>query len=507
MSLAPSVVAPRYSLGQQAVLVATLTMCTMLYAMTITIANVALPRMQGEFGATQDQIAWVVTFNLVATAVVTPMTGWLVARLGQRRVMLYCVFGFGVATLLCGLANSLTEIVLYRILQGMFGAPVVPTSQSIVLQAFRREQQPTVMSIFGMGVVMGPIIAPTLGGYLTEEYGWRWMFFMIVPCAVLALLGILAFVRDLAQPARVRLDWTGFLALSVAVAATQLMLDRGERNDWFESGEIVVAAFVAALAFYIFVAHSLTAERPFLNFRLFRDRNYAFGMFFILIFGMLNFTPIVLIPPMLQQLQGFPESAIGWLLAMRGVGSLIAFALMILLSRYDPRLWLTLGFGLQGLAGLAIADLDINLTAFDIAWTSILQGFGVGLCWVPTTQIAFATMDPRHAGEGSAVFHLIRNFGSSLFISISVAVVIRTTKFNHAGLTENVTPLNELFRFPAVSGAWHIDDLSGLAELGREIGRQAAMIGYINGFILFALASFAVIPFLWLVRWHGSARG
>ncbi|MEC9347087.1 MAG: DHA2 family efflux MFS transporter permease subunit [Pseudomonadota bacterium] len=486
-------------------LVGTLTMSTMLYAMTVTIANVALPKMQGEFGATQDQIAWVVTFNIVATAVMTPLTGWLIARLGQRRLMLYCVVGFGVSTFLCGIATSLAEIVIYRVLQGLCGAPMVPTSQSIVLQAFPKDKQASTMSIFGMGVVMGPIIAPTLGGYLSEEYGWRWIFFMVVPCAVAAFTGVLFFVRDLATPGRVRLDWTGFLTLSIAVAAAQLMLDRGERNDWFESTETIVEAALAALCLYLFVVHSLTSEKPFLNFALFRDRNYAFGMLFILVFGMLNFTPMVLFPPLLQQLRGFPEGDIGILLAIRACGTLAAFTAMIWLSRFDPRIWMSLGFALQGFSGLVITGFDINVSAFDVAWTGVLQGFGTGLAWVPTTMVAFATLAPKDAGEGSAVFHLVRNFGSSFFISVSVAVVIRTTGMNYAGMTEFISPFHDPFLYASSAGAWSADTINGLAALSHEVGRQSAMIGYLNAFYLYSLTALAVIPFFWMVKWRRPA--
>jgi len=490
--------------AQRTAILLTLTTVTMLYAMTVTIANVALPKMQGEFGATQDQIAWVVTFNIVATAVMTPLTGWLIARLGQRKVMMFSVAGFAVSTMLCGMATSLTEMVIYRVFQGLCGAPMVPTSQSIVLQSFTKDKQASVMSIFGMGVVMGPIIAPTLGGYLSEEYGWRWVFFMIVPCAIAALTGIILIVRDLATPGKVRLDWTGFISLSIAVAATQLMLDRGEREDWFESIEIMLEAGLAALAFYIFIAHSLTSKAPFLNFRLFRDRNYAFGMLFILIFGMLNFTPMVLFPPLLQHLRGFPDTDIGWLLAMRGVGTLIAFTAMVWLSKHDPRLWMTIGFFLQGVAGLYIAGFSINLTAFDVAWTSALQGFGVGMTWVPTTQIAFATLDPKDAGEGSAVFHLVRNFGSSLFISVSIAVVIRTSNITYSDLTAHASPYNDNFLYSSSAGAWNLDSLTGVAAFAGEIGRQSSMIGSLNAFWLFGVVSLAVIPFLWMVRWEGN---
>ncbi len=491
---------------ERGALIFTLTMSTMLYAMTVTIANVALPKMQGAFGATADQISWVVTFNLVATAVVTPMTGWLVARLGQRRVMLFSAMGFTCATLACGMATSLEQIVFFRVLQGMFGAPMVPGSQSIVLQAFPREKHASTMAIFGVGVVMGPIIAPTLGGYLSEEFGWRWVFFMVVPFALIAILGILAFVRDLGHPGKIRFDWTGFIALSLAVASTQFMLDRGEREDWFQSTEIIICACIAVLAFYVFISHSLTASKtPFLDFAMLKDRNFALGMGFILVFGMLNFTPMVIFPPMLQQLRDFPETTIGWLLAARGIGTLVGFIAMIWLTKYDPRIWMAIGFGMQGVAGLYITTFDLNLTPWDVAWTSALQGLGTGVCWVPVTQIAFATLNPAKAPEGSAVFHLIRNFGSSFFISVSVAVSLRTSKVNYSDLTGQISPLNETLRYPSVMGGWNPETESGLMALAGEIQRQAIMIGYINAFYLFAIVSLSVIPFLLFVKWKGHA--
>jgi len=488
-------------------LVFTLTMSTMLYAMTVTIANVALPKMQGAFGATADQISWVVTFNLVATAVVTPMTGWLMARLGQRRVMLLSATGFTCATMACGMATSLEELVFYRVLQGMCGAPMVPGSQSIVLQAFPKDKQASTMAIFGVGVVMGPIVAPTLGGYLSDAHGWRWVFFMVVPCALVAIMGILVFVRDLGAPGKLRFDWTGFIALSLAVACTQLMLDRGEREDWFESAEIIVVGLVAAFSFYIFIAHSMTArDKPFLDFNMLKDRNFALGMGIILIFGCLNFTPMVLFPPMLQQLRDFPEITIGWLQAARGIGTLIGFVGMIWLSKLDPRLMMAIGFALQGTAGLFIASFDINMTPWDIAWTTGVQGLGTGLCWVPATQIAFATLSPQKAAEGSAVFHLIRNFGSSLFISISVAVALRTSKVNYSEMTEQISPLNESLLYPSVTGGWNPETMEGLMALSGEIGRQSLMIGYLNAFLLFSVVSFAVIPFIAIAKWEGHAR-
>ena len=284
-----------------------------LYALTITIANVSLPQMQGALSATQDQIALVVTFNIVATAVATPMTGWLTARYGQRRVLLSCVAFFTLATLFCGLSNSLEMLVFFRVIQGLCGAPLAPLSQAIVLASYPQSKHGTATSIFGMGVVLGPLIAPTIGGYLSEEYSWRWVFFMIVPVGMASLLGCWAFVAEGVRGARIRLDWTGFIALSVAIACFQLMLDRGERNSWLESTEIVLEISLAALCFYIFVVHTFTADKPFLNPRLFLDRNFVLGMTLTLVFGLLNFTPMTLLPGLLQNLRGYPDSIIGHL--------------------------------------------------------------------------------------------------------------------------------------------------------------------------------------------------
>jgi DHA2 family multidrug resistance protein len=479
----------------------TLTMVTMLYAMTVTIANVALPKMQGSLSATQDQIAWVVTFNIVATAVVTPLSGWLAALLGRRALMLWAVIGFAVASLLCGTATSVEELVLYRILQGACGAPLVPLSQAILLDTYPRAQHGPATAIFGVGVILGPIIAPTLGGYLTDAYSWRWVFFMIVPFALVSLLGVWAFIAE-HRVARTRLDWTGFLALAVAVAALQLMLDRGERNDWFDSAEVMIEAGLALGAFYVFVVHSLTGERPFFDPRLLRNRNFAVGLVIALIFGMLNFTPITLLPTLLQNLRGYPDTVIGLVLSARGVGTLVGFGFMIFASRMDPRIPLAVGLILQAYAGWTMAQFDINLTTWGVLWTTAVQGLGVGLMWVPLSVIALSTLAPDQRPDGTAFFHLLRNIGSSIFISISIALVIRTTKLNYAGLVENVSPFNENLRLPWVSGAWSTESTPELMALGAEALRQATMIGYLNSFLAFAVIALVAVPLVFLAKWH-----
>ena len=487
---------------QRALILLTLTFVTMLYAMTVTIANVSLPQMQGALSATQDQIAWVVTFNIVATAVVTPTAGWLAARLGRRRVMIYAVSGFALASLLCGLANSLEALVIFRIIQGACGAPLVPLSQAIVVDTFPKHQHGPATAVWGVGVILGPIIAPALGGVLSEAYSWRWVFFMIVPFAVVSLIGVLAFIRDSQAGRRIRLDWIGFLALAIAIAAFQFMLDRGERLGWFQSPEILIEAGLALAGLYVFITHSLTAEKPFLSPQLLRDRNFTVSIVIALLFGMLNFTPITLLPTLLQDIQGYPDSIIGLVLSARGFGTLVGFGLMFFGSRLDPRIPMLAGCALQAYAGFAMAGFDVNVSTGEVLWITAVQGLGVGFTWVPLSVVAFSTLAPQHVPEGTAIFHLLRNIGSSIHISLSIALVLRSAKVNYAEMVEHLSPFNETLRLPWALGAWSTDELDQLQALSNETLRQATMIGYVNAFWFFAATAVLTIPLIFLVRWE-----
>jgi MFS transporter, DHA2 family, multidrug resistance protein len=493
---------PKTTAFENGVLLLTLTLVTMLYAMSVTIANVSLPQIKGALSATTDQIALIVTFNIIATAVATPMTGWLTARFGRRYVMIWSVAGFTIASFLCGTAASLDQLVIYRFMQGACGAPLVPLSQAIVIDTFPREKVASATAIYGMGVVLGPILAPTIGGYLSETYSWRWVFFMIVPCGVASLVGVLAFIKRRRSRPSAHLDWTGFIALALAIAAFQFLLDRGQRLDWFDSWQIIACAWVAILGFYVFVSHSLTADRPFLNPRLLLKRNYVLGLCFAFVFGLLNFTPITLLPALLQTLRGYPDSIVGIILGIRGTGTLLGFTLMFLgASKLDPRFTMFVGFFLQGISGWYMAQFNINLTTFDVLWTSWLQGLGVGLIWVPLSIVTFSQLDDSETAEGSAVFHLMRNFGSSIFISITIAIMIRTGTTSYAELSENASPLNQGLVFQdSIFSMWSLDNNQTLAALSGEIGRQAIMIGYLNAFYAFAITAFAVCPFLFLAK-------
>jgi DHA2 family multidrug resistance protein len=485
---------------QRTLVLLTVSSCTMLYSLTITMVNVILPQLQGALSATPDQVAWVITLNLVATAVATPITGWIVARFGQRQVMIWAVVGFTISSLLCATATSLAPLLIYRIGQGAFGAPMVPLAQAIVVATYPPEKRAVAQGWFGVAVVLGPAIGPVIGGYLAEEYNWRWIFLLPVPLCVIALLMVLAFIRDRGRQAGARLDWTGFLALSVAVTCLQLVMDRGERLDWLDSTEIVLLTCAMAGSFYVFLVHTLTHEKPFISPSLFLDRNFAVGLVFVFVYGMLNFTPITMLPPLLQSLKGYPDSLIGYVLGSRGLGMVLGFFLAGRMGRLDPRIGMLAGLGLVALSGVMLMRFSIDTSFAELAWMGFIQGLGTGLMWVPLSIVTFATLAPEKLPEAAALFHLLRNFGSSIFISLSVMAAVRTGRIAYAELSEHISSLREATQLPWVIGPRTLDNLPDLLALAGEVDRQAQLIGNLNAFALYTAAAVLTMPFLLLVR-------
>ena len=500
MSSSETVVIPNATAASRAIILLTVSLCTMLYALSMTIVNVALPQLQGALSATPDQVSWVVTLNVVATAVVTPMTGWLVARFGQRQVLIWSVVGFSVSSLLCATATALPPLLLYRIGQGAMGAPLVPLAQAIIVGNYPPAQRAMAQGVFGMSVVIGPAIAPMLGGYLAEEYGWRWIFLLILPLCALALAGVLAFIRDGGRQADARLDWTGFILLSLAVSALQLLMDRGQRLDWFESEFIIALVALMAVTFYMYVVHTATADKPFISPALFRDRNFSVGLFLVFVYGMLNLTPLVLWPPLLQTLMGFPDSLIGTLLGTRGAGMVLGFFAASRMGRLDPRIGIVLGLVMIGYSGWRSAGFDFNISAYEVGWIGALQGFGCGLMWVPLSVVTFATLPDRLLPDASSIFHLLRNFGSSIFISLSVLAIVHSGTVAYAEISTPVSPFNQAFDFAASRGLWNIETTRGLGALAGEIGRQASLIGYVNAFVMYALVCLGALPLMLFIR-------
>lgn len=471
-----------------------------LYFTTILVVSAILPQIQGAMSATADEISWIITFNILAIAIATPMTGYLVSRFGRKTVMCTCIAGFTFATLMCGLSRSLEELVFWRILQGAIGAPTVPLVQSLLLDNWPKDWHPTVMGINGMGVIMGPIIGPTFAGFVAEEHGWRWAFLMLIPVAGTGFLGLLYTLPRDGPTARVRFDWVGFITLSVALSGLQFVLARGNRLDWFDSYEITIAAMVSAISFYLFLTHSLTTKQPFLNLRLLTSRNLSLGFILVTIFGMLAFTPMVILPSLLRQHFHYPDTLIGLLVGSRGIGGLIGFFLAMYTDRIDARLSMASGFFLLTIAGYWMMHFDLNVTPMEMAMNGILQGLCIGMVFVPLSVMAFSDLDPKSRPEALGVFHLLRNVGSSLFISISVAEVIRSTGLNYARLVEFINPFNPALYSPWVSGAWDTETAVGLSKLSTEISRQSAMIGYINTFALFTAVAACAIPVALLTK-------
>jgi DHA2 family multidrug resistance protein len=463
-------------------------------------ATAILPQMQGAMAATQDEISWTVTFNILATAVVTPMTGWLISAFGRRTVMVASLAGFSVASLLCGFAHTLDDLILWRVLQGAFGAPLLPLGQALILDAFPRRQHAMAISVFGMANTAGPIIGPMLAGVLSDYYGWRWGFYMIVPVAIIATIGARLILPPDEESQPTSLDWTGFLSLSIAIAAMQIILSRGQRLDWFESTEITVATFVGLVAFYVFLAHSLTAKKPFLDLRLLLDRNFALGLLLVGLFGMVNFTPMVLLPPLLQSHLGYTDRLIGIMVGWRGIGVATGFFLAMMTGRLDPRITMIIGFGVQILSGVWLMAINLDVDFVTLAINAFLQGTAVGLIWAPIATTAFWTLPSRSRAEAASMFHLMRNIASSFFISICVALVVRATGANYSRLVENVSPYSKQLMLTPVIGGWHTETIAGLAALSKEINRQAAMIAYTNAFFVYTLVSLSAIPLALLVR-------
>ncbi|MDC7784456.1 DHA2 family efflux MFS transporter permease subunit [Rhodoplanes sp. TEM] len=487
---------------------ACIVLAVVMQALDTTIANVALPYIQGSVAASQDQINWVLTSYIVAAAIMTPPSGWLAGRFGRKRVLLVSVAGFTVASMLCGTAQSLTEIVGYRVLQGMFGAALVPLAQSILLDIYPPAQRGSAMALFGMSVMVGPILGPVIGGWLTDHLSWRWVFYINLPIGVVAFLGISAFVGETARALRSRLDWFGFATLSIAIAALQIFLDRGEQLDWFASGEIQLEALVMAVAFYLFLVHTVTAGKAsFVDAGLFRDRNFAVGMLFIFIVGITYLASLALMTPFLQSLMGYPVVTAGLVMGPRGIGTVIAMMMVgRLIGTVDTRILLAVGLALTAWAMWDMTGWTPDVSQQTMIVTGMIQGAGLGFLFVPLTTVTFSTLAPERRPAATGLYNLSRNVGSSVGISIVAALLTENVQANHADIAGYVTPFNRLLEMPAIAQAWSPWTAAGRAALDSVVTRQATIIAYVDDFRLLMILALAALPLVLLLR-KGSGGG
>ncbi|HEV2575288.1 MAG TPA: DHA2 family efflux MFS transporter permease subunit [Beijerinckiaceae bacterium] len=478
---------------------------TLMQTLDSTIANVALPHMQGSLSATADQITWVLTSYIVATAVMTAPVGWLSTRFGRKNFFVFCLAGFTIASALCGLAQSLEQIVLYRVIQGMTGAAIVPLSQSIMMDLYPPEERGSAMAMWGMGVMVGPIIGPTLGGWLTDMYDWRYVFFINVPVGIAAVFGIWTFLKAPAANRSLRFDWTGFVVLAAGLGALQLMLDRGAQNEWFASLEIVAETVIAGLGLYLFVVHICLAEKPLIPLGLFANTNFSIGLVMMLCIGAILVASVVLLGTYLQTLGGYSVWEAGLLLAPRGLGTMAAMMLAgRLADRFDPRLVMLFGFSTLGFGLVQMATWTPDIDRFTIVWVTMVQGFALGMIFVPLQVLAFATMPPQYRTDGTAFFSLVRNVGSAVGISVTTFVLSNATQLAHARIAETLTPFNRMIQTGGAYLLWNSATGRGRAALNGEVTRQAMQIAYAQDFLLLALV--AVPPALMLTLMRRPAR-
>ena len=468
---------------------------TIMQALDTTIANVALPYMQGTLSASQDQINWVLTSYIVAAAIMTAPVGWIANRFGRKRIFIVCSGGFTIASVLCGLAQDINQMVLFRLLQGVFGAALVPLSQAVMLDSYALHERAKAMAIWGMGVMMGPIMGPSLGAWLTETYSWHWVFFVNLPFGIFTVLGLLVFMDETKKDFSLRFDWFGFTALAVGIGSLQVALDRGEQLGWTESNEIIAEFIVSIVGFYYFFAHSLTTAKPFIQFALFKDRNFVSGCVFMAVMGLVLFSTMALSSPYLQNVIGYPIITAGLLLASRGCGTFVAMMLVGRMMRYIEARTLIIG-------GLSLTCISLFYMTYwtdqtgvpEIVTLSIVQGFGFGLVFVPLSTVAFLTLPNHLRTDGTSMLTLMRNVASSIGISVVIAQLTEGSRRVYAVLSQHINPFNQAMQMPDVRGMIDLGTDKGRAMADVMVSLQAQIIAFSQDYQMVMLFTLCAIP-------------
>ncbi len=480
----------------------------LMQALDTTIVNVALPYMRGELSASSDQITWVLTSYIIAAAIMTAPVGWLAARFGKKNLLITCIAGFTVASILCGASLNLTQIVVFRLVQGIFGAALGPLSQAVLLDMYPPQKRGSVMAIWGMGVMLGPILGPTVGGILTDAYNWRWVFYINVPIGIAACGLLLVFFKDTAKDEGLKFDWFGFAALSCGLAALQLLLDRGTTKDWFSSSEIVIEALIAGVALYLFLVHMLTAPKPFIPRDIFKDRNFVGGLVLMFTMGLVLLASSALLSPYLQNLSGRTVTQTGFLMVPRGLG--VMFAMMFagrLTMKMDPRYLMTIGAGCLCWSMYAMMYWTPGISTGTISFVTFVQGLGMGLVFVPMNLLAFATLSPQQRTDGAGLSNLMRNIGSAFGVSLTTTVLTNSIQMIHAQLVAVATTFNRALDVNGPSMMMNPRIPFGLANLNSLIEYRATVQAYSNDFLFMLLISLPVFPIIWLMKRPSFAAG
>jgi MFS transporter, DHA2 family, multidrug resistance protein len=459
-----------------------------------TIANVALPYMQGSLEASRDQITWVLTSYIIASAIMTGPVGWLASRFGRREIFLVSLIGFTATSAMCGLAQSLDQMIFFRLAQGAFGAALSPLSQAIILDRYPIERRGQIMAVWSAVIMMGPILGPTLGGFLTDNYSWRWVFYVNVPIGILCSIGVFFFLFEERLRKPPEFDWYGFAFLGLALGALQLMLDRGTDKDWFNSTEIVGECVIAATAFYLFIVHQVTTKHPFVNPDLLKDRNYVSGLILTFFVGLLLLATSALLPPYLQNLGGYSVLDTGLLLAPRGVGTMVSMVFVgRIVLRSDPRWLMAFGSLVLLWSMWEMASWTPAVSASVLALTTFIQGVAMGFIFVPMNMYTYSTLAQTYRTDGSSMLNLMRNVGSAVGVSLTTTVLSSSTQVNYNQLAEHASPFNRALGQNAASLMLGPQMPFGAENLSNIILQQSLIISYANTFLFMFYASLPVL--------------
>ncbi len=481
--------APRF----RGLIIASIMLATLLYSIDWTIVVVAFPHMKGIFAATEDQVAWVITCYIVASAITMPTAGWASRRFGRKRIILFSIGGFTASSVMCGAADSLMVEVIARTIQGLTGAFIIPLSNSVMLDMFPRKEHGRALSIWSVGAFSGSFLGPVLGGYLTEYLSWRYVFYINIPIGIIAFTGIFVFMNESKKEKEAKLDWFGFLSLALGVSALQIMADRGHRLDWFESPEIVIEAALATLGFYLFFAHSLSSRSPFLDFRILAKKQFRLGMVLMGFYGLLTVPILAIMPVFLEELIGYPIDTVGLLQTPRGVGLVLALFLAGKLStKVNPRVLMGIGLIAIAVSNYEMSRWSLDVGEWDIIWTGLLQGVGAGILIIPIQEVAFYGSSSSQRVDASAIINLTRSICSSVGVSITLVFYFMNSGTARSDLVPYVNRFSDYVSEAIVFGEHN----QLLAQLGREIDRQASMLGYSAAFLF--LSALPLIPFLLL---------
>ena len=478
---------------------------TLMQTLDQTIANVALPYMQGSLSATYDEITWVLTSYITAAAIMTAPVGWLASRFGRKHLFITSLIGFTVASMMCGGAQTLAQMVIFRLLQGVFGAALVPLSQATMIDIYPVEQRGKAMAIWGLGVMVGPVLGPTLGGYLTEMYNWRYVFYINLPFGILATLGLTFFMPRSFVNFNLRFDWIGFSVLSLGIGGLQLMMDRGQVQDWFTSPEVIAEAVIGGLGVYLFIVHMATAKAPFIPIALFKDRNFATGLALMFVAGTILVSSSSLMAPWLQNLANYPVETAGLIMAPRGIGTMMAMMSGgRLVGRLDPRKVMAVGILMLAWSTWEMTSWTPDISQWTIIATIMVQGAGIGFAFLPLQVLAFATLSPLYRTDGASLFSLLRNIGAAVGVSITSSLLVHNAQALHESIGASVTPFNRALQGGGmISRAWNPMHAHGAAAMDQIVNQQAQITAYIDDYWMMTFTTLPSLALLFLLRRPG----